>query len=103
MGTETFQSTLNLKESFLWAATKKKRKLKKNRESQKNIEKENNSNENDFSENEFWILSKKNIRDITSSSSNDEEESAEYEVKQISDNEWCERSAKADVDRYSSK
>ena len=51
----------------------------------------------------FEFYPKKYIRDITSSSSNDEEESAEYEVKQISDNEWCERSAKADVDRYSSK
>ena len=34
---------------------------------------------------------------------NDEEEGAEYEVKRISDNEWCECSAKAVVGRYSSK
>ena len=51
----------------------------------------------------FEFYPKKNIRDITSGSSNDEEEAAEYEVKQISDNEWCERSAKADVGRYSSE
>ena len=56
------------------------------------MEKENNSVENDFSENEIPNLnslkpfkSKTNI-DINSSSSDDEEEGAEYKVKQISTN-----------------
>ena len=43
-----------------------------------------------------------NIGDITSSSNDDEEESAEYKVKQISNNEWCECSAEAFVVRCSS-
>ena len=41
---------LNLKKSFLWAATKK---MKQNWERQKNKEKENDSDESDFSENEI--------------------------------------------------
>ena len=56
------------------------------------MEKENNSVENDFSENEIPDLnslkpfkSKTNV-DINSSSS-DDEEGAEYKVKQISTNE----------------
>ena len=76
------------------------------------MEKENNSNESDFSENEIPDLNslkpfefgpKTNIEDINSSSSDDEEESAEYKVKRISNSEWCECSAKAVVGRYSSK
>ena len=54
------------------------------------MEKENNSNESDFSENEipdlnslkpFEFEPKTNIGDINSSSSDDEEEGAEYKVK----------------------
>ena len=76
------------------------------------MEKENNSNESDFSENEipdlnslksFKFEPKTNIEDIISSSSDDEEEGAEYEVKWISNNEWCECSANAFVGRCSSK
>ena len=46
---------------------------------------------------------KTNIGDIKNSSSDDEEESAEYKVKRISNIEWCEYSAKAVVSRCSSK
>ena len=76
------------------------------------MEKENNSNEGDFSENEipdlnslkpFEFKPETNIGDINSSSSDDEEEGAEYKVKRISNNEWCECSAKAVVGRCSSK
>ena len=75
------------------------------------MEKENNSNESDFSENEipdlnslkpFEFEPKTNIGDITSGSSDDEEESAEYKVKRVG-NEWCDCSAKAVVGRCSSK
>ena len=45
----------------------------------------------------------KTNRDINSSSSDDEEEGAEYKVKWISNSEWCECSAKAVVGRCSSK
>ena len=80
--------------------------------------KENNSNESEtfiaviVSENEipdlnslksFEFEPKTNIRDINSSSSDDEEEGAEYKVKRISNSEWCECSAKAVVGRCSSK
>ena len=80
--------------------------------------KENNSNESEtfiaviVSENEipdlnslksFEFEPKTNIRDINSSSSDDEEEGAEYKVKRISNNEWCECSAKTVVGRCSSK
>ena len=51
----------------------------------------------------FEFEPKKNIGDINSCSSNDEEQDAEYKVKQVSNNEWCECSAKAPVVRYSSK
>ena len=100
---------LNLKEFFSWVATKKWNKTEKDR---KNKEKENNSDESDFSENEipdlnslkpFEFEPKTNIGDINSSSSDDEEEGAEYKVKRISNNEWCECSAKAVVGRCSSK
>ena len=76
------------------------------------MEKENNSDESNFSENEipdlnylkpFKFEPKTNIGDINSSSSDDEEEGAEYKVKRISNNEWCESSAKAFVGRCSSK
>ena len=45
----------------------------------------------------------RNIGDINSSNKDDEEEGAEYKVKQTSDSEWCECSAKAVVGRYFSK
>ena len=70
------------------------------------MEKENNSDESDFSENEvpdlnslkpFEFELRTNIGDINSSSSGDEEKSAEYKVKRISNYEWCEYSAKAVV------
>ena len=73
------------------------------------MEKENNSDESDFRENEipdlnslqlFGFELKTNIGDIDS---DDEKEEAEYKVKRISDNEWCQRSAKAVVGGYSSK
>ena len=76
------------------------------------MEKENNNDEIDFSENQipdlvflkpFKFEPKTNIGDIISSSSDDEEEGAEYKVKRISNNEWCECSAKAFVGRCSSK
>ena len=76
------------------------------------MEKENNSDESDFSENEIPDLNslkpfefelKRNTGDINSSSSDDEEKGAEYKVKQVSNNEWCECSAKAVVGRCSSK
>ena len=81
--------------------------MKQNEKDRKNMEKENNSNE---SENEiphlnflkpFEFEPKTNIGDINSSSSDDEEEGAEYKVKRRS--EWCECSAKAVVGRCSSK
>ena len=69
------------------------------------MEKENNSNESDFSQNEIPDLNslQPNPKDINSSSSDDEEEGAEYKVKRISNNGWCECSAKAIIDRCSSK
>ena len=76
------------------------------------MEKENNSDESDFSENEipdlnslkpFEFEPKTNIGDINSSSSDDEEEGAEYKVKRISNNEWCKCSAKAFVGGCSSR
>ena len=76
------------------------------------MEKENNGDESHFSENEkldlnslklFKFEPKTNIGDIISSSSDDEVEGVEYKVKRISHNEWCECSAKAVVDRCSSK
>ena len=55
------------------------------------MEKENNSDESDFIENEipdflkpFEFEPKTNIENINSSSSDDEEEGAEYKVKRIS-------------------
>ena len=86
--------------------------MKKNWDSQKIMEKENNSDETEFSEDEipdfnslkpFEFEPKANMEDINSSSSDDEEEGAEYDVKQISNNEWCECSAKAVFGRCSSK
>ena len=61
------------------------------------MEKENNSDETNFSETEipdlnslklFEFEPKTNIRDINRSSSDDEEEGAEYKVKRVSNNEW---------------
>ena len=49
-----------------------------------------------FNNEVFWIWTK-SIRDTNSSGSDDEEQSAEYKVKQISNNEWCKCSAKAVV------
>ena len=51
----------------------------------------------------FEFELKTNIQDINSSSSDDEEESVEYEVKRISNNEWCECSVKAVDGRCSSR
>ena len=76
------------------------------------MDKENNSNESDFIENEipdlnsletFEFEPKTYLGNINSSSSNNEEEGAEYKVKRISNNDWCECSAKAVVGRCSSK
>ena len=76
------------------------------------MKQENNSDESDFSENEipnlnslepFKFKPKTNIGDINSSSSDDEEEGAEYKVKRISNSEWCVCSAKAVFGRCSSK
>ena len=75
------------------------------------MEKEN-KDETDLSENEipdlnslkpFKFEPKTNIGHIIISSSDDEEEGAEYKVKRISNNEWCECSAKTVVGRCSSK
>ena len=64
------------------------------------MEKEN-KDKSDFSENEkpdlnslkpFKFKSRTNIEDIISSNS-DDQEGAEYKVKPISNNEWCECSA----------
>ena len=51
----------------------------------------------------FEFEPKTNIGDINSSSSDDEEEGDEYEVKRISNSEWCECSAKAVDGRFCSK
>ena len=76
------------------------------------MDKENNSNESDFIENEipdlnsletFEFEPKTYLGNINSSSSNNQEEGAEYKVKRISNNDWCECSAKAVVGRCSSK
>ena len=76
------------------------------------MEKENNTDESNFSENEipdlnslkaFEFEPKTNIGDINSSSSDDEEEGAEFKVKRISNNEWSECSAKAVVGKCLSK
>ena len=47
----------------------------------------------------FEFKLKANIGDINSSSSDDEEEGAEYKVKQTNNSAWCECSAKAVVCR----
>ena len=76
------------------------------------MESGNNTDESDFNENgvpdrnslkPFEFETKTNIGDINRSSSDDEEEGAEYKVKRISNSEWCECSAKAVVGRCSSK
>ena len=86
--------------------------MKQNWERQKEHGKKKNSDESDFSEDEIPNLNslksvkfepKTNIGDIISSSSDDEDEGVEYKVKRISNNEWCECSAKAVVGRCSSK
>ena len=86
--------------------------MKQTEKNRKNMEKENNSNESDFSETEipdlnslksFKFEPKTNIGDIISTSSDDEDEGVEYQVKRISNNEWCECSAKTVVCRCSSK
>ena len=92
------------------AATRKNEA--KLRKTEKNTEKENSTDESDFSKNEISALNslkpfefepKTNVGYINSSSSDNEEGSAEYKVKRISNCEWCECSAKAVVGRYSSK
>ena len=69
------------------------------------MEKESNSDESDFSENEipdlislkpFKFEPKTIIGDINSSNSGDDE-GVEFKVKRISNNKWCECSAKAVV------
>ena len=89
-----------------------RKKWNKTEKDRKSMEKENNSNESDLSENEildlntlkpFEIDPKTNIWDIHSSSSDDEEEGAECNVKRISNNEWCECSAVAVDGRCFSK
>ena len=84
--------------------------MKQNWKDRNNMEKKNNSN--DFSENEipdlnslkpFEFEPKAHIGDINSTSSDDEEEVAEYKVKRINNSEWCECSAKAVVGWFSSK
>ena len=89
-----------------------KKKWSKTEKDRKNFEKENNSDESDFSENEILDLNslkpfkfepKTNVGDIISRSSDDKDEGVEYKVKRISNNEWCECSAKAVVGRCSSK
>ena len=86
--------------------------MKQNWERQKKHGKENNSDESDFSENEIPDLNslkpikfepRTNIGDIINSISDDKEEGAEYRVTRISNNEWCECSAKAFVGTCSSK
>ena len=69
------------------------------------MEKENNSNESDFSQNKIPDLNslQPNPKDINSSSSDDEEEGAEYKVKRISNNGLYKCSAKAFPGRCSSK
>ena len=73
------------------------------------MEKENNSDESDFRENEIPDLNSLQIfgfepkTNIGDTDIDDEEEEAEYKVKRISDNEWCQCSAKAVVGRYFSK
>ena len=88
-----------------------KKKWNKTEKDRRNMEKEN-SDESDFRENEipdlnslkpFEFERKTNISDINISSSDDEEEGAEYKVTWISNNEWCECSAKTVVGRFSSK
>ena len=51
----------------------------------------------------FEFEPKTNIGDIKSSSSEDEEEVAEYKVNWINNSEYCEFSAKAVVGRCSSQ
>ena len=77
--------------------------MKRNWEDRKSTKKENNSDKSDFSENEIPYLNslkpsefepKTNTGDITISSSDDEEEGAEYKVKRTSNNEWCECSGR---------
>ena len=71
--------------------------MKQNWERQKNMEKENTiPYSNSFKPFKFEPK-------FISRSSDDEEEGAEYKVKRISNNEWCECSAKAFVGRSSSK
>ena len=69
------------------------------------MEKENNSNESDFSQIKIPDLNslQPNPKDINSSSSDDEEEGAEYKVKRISNNGWYKCIAKAFPGRCSSK
>ena len=88
-----------------------KKKWNKTEKNKKDMEKENNSDESDFSENEIPDLNSlkpfkfepKTNWDIVSSSSDDKDEGVEYKVKRISNNDWCECSAKAVVGRCSSK
>ena len=85
--------------------------MKQNYERQKKNGKRKQHWKWDFSENEIPDLNSlktfefepKTNRDINSSSSDNEKEGAKYKVKQKSNSEWCEYSAKAVVGRCSSK
>ena len=68
------------------------------------MEKENNSEIPDLNSLKLFEFEQKiNTGDINNNSSDDEEEGADFKVKWISNNEWCECSAKAVVGRCSSK
>ena len=75
--------------------------MSSNKKKWKKTEKENETPDLNFSK-PFEFEPKTNIGDINSSSSDDEEEVAEYKVKQVINNEWCKCSAKAVVGRCSS-
>ena len=51
----------------------------------------------------FEFEPKTNTGDINGSNSDDEEEGAEYKLKELINGEWCECSAKAVVGIYFSK
>ena len=89
-----------------------KEKWSKAEKDRKDMEKENGTEESDFIENEtpdlnslkpFEFEPKTNIGDISSSSSNDEAEGAQYKVKRISNSDRWKCNAKAIVGRCSSK
>ena len=109
-GGRNIYSTLNLKESFLWVATRKNEtKLRKTEKAWKKkikamkVRLKWNEITDVKSLKPFEFEPKTNIGDINSSSSDDEEEGAESKVKRISNSEWCDCGAKAFLGRCSSK